>query len=397
MTRTFKIDGWTWHRVEPRLVMPWFADRERLRQENAVKGNELRDVFRVEIEGVGYYVKYHHPDSFLQRVRSGLVSKAKQEFNTARRLGQLGIPVAEPVGWGGRGSRSMLLTREVSGTMSAREYWFGPTGSKATARKHFLNELGLLLKRLLAENIYHPDFHLGNLLVAAARRTCQLTLVDVYGVTMSEPLDEKQRFAMLRMVGALRGELSRSEAIEFLRLHGLAASYRAADELWQKILMAEAAQMEHLWPKRRRKILAGHPKYAELIEIMGREWRIRRDLDGQLMLSPTQAEALDWRKSPYEVRHLSAAEAERQWLMSFRLSFHRLAHPQVCAWITADEEAEEILLIQRLDEPVVAEGVRRQELMDALHLAKVQIPEQLGNLVLHRGRAGLRDVALAEF
>lgn len=393
----FEIDGWTWRSADQRLVAPWFADRERLRRDHSVKGGKLRDVFRVEVDGAGYYVKYHHPDSMFQKMRSGLAPKAKKEFDVARRLDALGIPVVAPVGWGCCGSRSMLLTREAEGAVSARAYWFGTAAEKSGPRQRFLAALGLLLQQLLNAHLYHPDLHLGNLLVTVDRRSCRLTLVDVYGVTVGNPFGANQRFAMLRIVGALRGELSRGEAIEFFRLHGFAPTFPAAADLWRKITVAEARSMELLWPKRRRKILACHPKYAQMTEIMGRAWRIRRGFDGQLAISPEAAEAIDWKHPQFEVRRLSAADAEALWLASFRLSAHRLPHARVLAWISEEETDEEIVLLERLDDPVVAEGSRRQELNDALRDAGIKIPGALGDIVLRHGRACLRDPARTEF
>jgi len=396
MTRHFKIDGWTWHEADRRLVEPWFARREELRRECSIKGSDLRDVFRVAAAGNGYYVKYHHPDSLFQQVRSGLIPKARREFEAARRLAALDLPVVAPVGWGYRGSRSMLLTRECPDAIPAREFWFGPQGARPGWRKRFLAELGGLLRRLFDAQVAHPDLHLGNLLVTADRKGCRLTLVDVYGVIIGEPLDQDQRLAMLSIVAALRGELSRPAAIEFFRLHGLAPSFRAANDLWQRLLTVEARRMEHLWPKRRRKLLACHPRYARLTEILGREWRIAMGLDGQPLLSLEQAENLDWRRPPCEIRKLSAPEAERLWLASFRLTCHRIHHPRVLAWLSADE-GEEILLVERLEDPVVAEGARRQELLDYLALAGIQIPDSLGSVVISRDRVCLRDAASAEF
>jgi hypothetical protein len=397
MSHTLEIDGWTWHVSDPGKITPWFGDRERLRRECAVKGGELRDVFRVEVGGAGHYVKYHHPDSLFQKVRSGLAPKAKKEFATARRLLALGLPVVYPVGWGSRGSRSMLLTREVPGAISAREYWFATAERNPVLRKRFLEAFAALLRQMIDAKIHHPDFHLGNLLVTANRKECRFTLVDVYGVTVGEPLDDEERLAMLRIVGALRGELRRGEAIEFFRLHKFAVSYQAADDLWQKILVAEARQMEHLWPKRRRQILAGNPKYCHTMDILGREWRIRRGLDGEWAVSLSQAEEMDWQRPEFEVRHLSPAAAEALWLTSFRLGFHRIHHPQVVAWIVADEGNEDILLLERLDDPVVVEGGKREEFMGALHAAGIRILDHLGSVVNHGGRPALRNPAEARF
>jgi len=398
MARTFEMDGWTWHGVDAAMVQPWFADRERLRRTCAVKGSDLRDVFRVEVAGKGYFVKYHHPGGIFQQVRSGLVPKAKKEFDTARRLLVAGIPVAEPVGWGSSGSRSMLLTREVAHAQSARAYWFGQAAGREDLRKRFLAALGELLGELLEAHVRHPDFHLGNLLVSADRRRCRLTLVDVYGVALGDSLDEEGRFAMLRILGALRGEMRRPEVIEFLRIHRLATTYPAASALWQRILLAEARQMERLWPKRRGQILAGNLKYVERIEIHGHPWRIRRGLDGRPMIAPAETGEMGLRHLRHDLRHLSPAEAEALWLASFRLDFLRIPHPRVVAWGSgADGGGQDIVLLEPLDDPVVVEGRPREEFMAALRLASVHIPECLGAVVRQAGRPALRDPALAEF
>lgn len=397
MVRNFEIDGWIWHGVDADLVAPWFADRERLRRECAVKGSELRDVFRVEMAGKGYFVKYHHPDTLFQQVRSGIAPKAKKEFDTAHRLLAAGIPVAAPVGWGSCGSRSMLLTREVPGAQSARAYWFGLEAAREDVRKRFLAALGAFLGKLLAAHVQHPDFHLGNLLVSADRRRCRLTLVDVYGVTLGDALDEEACFAMLRILGALRGEMRRAEVIEFLRLHALAPTYPAASELWHRILVAEARQMERLWPKRRRQILAGSTKYLATVDILGCPWRIRRGLDSQPLVGVAEAEEMDWRHLRYDVRRLAPDAAEALWLTSFRLAFHRVHHPRAVAWIAGGDDGSDIVLTEHLDDPVVVEGRLREEFLEGLKMAGIRIPEGLGTVVTHVGRPALRDPAMAEF
>ena len=65
-----KIDNWEWIIDDPEILEPWFADFKIHSETASIKSNAQRDVFIVESGGKTYYVKYSHPGSFLQKIRS---------------------------------------------------------------------------------------------------------------------------------------------------------------------------------------------------------------------------------------------------------------------------------------------------------------------------------------
>ncbi|MEI2999517.1 MAG: hypothetical protein V8T86_01230 [Victivallis sp.] len=117
------------------------------------------------------------------------------------------------------------------------------------------------MKHILESGLFHPDFHLGNILYDKVKRS--FVLVDALGVRRAGFLDRQFRaYRMRRVAMELREILSRERMTAFLSACGIPN----ADAFYDRALDREADALWREWPKRRRQILAGYPKFTRKIE-----------------------------------------------------------------------------------------------------------------------------------
>lgn len=356
------VDGWTWHIVDPEILTPWFSDFKKYLSLNKVKSNELRDVFRMEANGVRYYVKYNHPVSLFSKLRSSIIPQAELEFESAELLSSMDIPVVEMCGWGKKGPESLLISREFEGAINARDFWFASVIENESEKKLFLDGFADFLKHFLASRVYHPDFHLGNLLFKKESKT--FVFVDPYGIKKLSYLKESQRLRILKVVGALRGELSDSEAVAFIERLEI---FEEPQHLWFKILQLCSSEVERLWPKRRGQVLSGNSKYCVKRDYPDFSCLVRKSMQGLPFLTDEQLKDFESLSTQYDLeRCCCRAKAESFWLRSFKFQFHRIRHRMPLAWIKK-EQGNDILIWQKIgdfeepDENSLKEFIRRCE------------------------------------
>ena len=310
---------WTWHLKDPAALNPWFFSLKESIGRGTVKKNNVRTVFVADSELGRCFVKYERPNDWRGCLKAFFRSKALAELNSAQILAEHGVPVVEYWGWGRRGTETMLISKALVGAVDARFLWFSG-GLQQNERLALLDGLAAFLRGLLESNLYHPDLHLGNLLVLPDQK--KFVLVDPYGI---RPIRWKtqESFQMLRLAGAMRGELSAQEAASFLIKTGTESD---APELWARIVAAETEEMQRLWPKRREQILSGS-KYCTLLTLPGgRIAMLRHNINGAAMLSvELLSNGSEWDYS--EKKELPRIDAEALWLASFQLQFERAPQP----------------------------------------------------------------------
>ncbi|MFZ2658094.1 MAG: hypothetical protein WAX69_24390 [Victivallales bacterium] len=339
-----KVNGWDWSITDPSILAPWFDSWKEFAKKNMVKSSRVRAVFKVENNGAAYYVKYNYPVSLTSKIRSSFVPKSKSEFNSSVLLHEHGIPSIEICGWAKRGSESMLIAKELEHSVNARTYWFTEACATEKLKDRFLDSFSEFFRRFMSSGVYHPDFHLGNIMVR--KDDMSFFLVDPYGVEKKKKMLDSQFFKMVRIIGAFRGEINDREAGEILLKARLAKDFQAADAVWYRILAAEAAEVDKLWDKRRLQILAGKGSYSRVFKsCLGQGMSIRNSMDGQAMIDNRilMDEKFD---EKYENERMSESEAESLWLKSFKLQFHRLVHHMPLAWIKIND-AESILVFTK--------------------------------------------------
>jgi hypothetical protein len=321
---TKNIAGWTWRfKAGTKLPEELLADDSA--KKRLVKKNDLREVHYLEgTDGAAYYLKSFKADSFVEKLKALASPKARSEYESFLALEKKSVPCVEYVGWASKGNNSLLLSRGMPSSENALSFWFGKAVHDEDLKKRFLKELAAFLKSFFSAGLFHPDFHLGNLLVNP--ETCEFAIVDPYGIKETPELSAVQRFEMKRILGALRAELDLREAVDLILDSGLSPDPCDAEKLWSRIVEAEAAEMRKLWSKRKTQILSGNSKYCREKIINGEKWMIRNDITGKPMADENDICGNSDFNEKFDRKDFSAEEAEKIWLASFRLQFHRLLH-----------------------------------------------------------------------
>ena len=222
----FRDNGWEWHLKKPAILESWFHSWKQIAKKNMVKSSCVRAVFRVEADKAAYYVKYNYPVSLTSKIHSSFIPKSKSEFDSSLLLGEQGISVVEVCGWGRRGTESMLITGELEDSVNARTFWFSEECLNSQLKNAFLDSLSDFLRKFMSSGFYHPDFHLGNMMIK--RSDMNFVLVDTHGIEKKKKLRDSQYFRMVRVIGALRGEITDRDAGELILKSRLAKDFSAA-------------------------------------------------------------------------------------------------------------------------------------------------------------------------
>jgi lipopolysaccharide kinase (Kdo/WaaP) family protein len=355
------IDKWEWHIENQDLLIPWFAQFHDYIKSSAVKSNAQRDVFIVTSGGQEYYIKYSHPTSLLQKSRSMVMSKSAAEFNSSKLLEQCGIPTPKALGWGKKGSESMLITKAVTDAVNARKFWFSVAVNSPEKQEQFLATFAVFLKKFLNAGLYHPDFHSGNLLVSDKNGDISFILIDPYGIVEMPYANKAKIFEMLCVIGAFRGEINDTKGATLIKKIFPDHTEMQCIETWQKIIISESRKTIRLWEKRQGRILTD-PRYSQVFEQGGKKIRIRKSLAGELVIDLTAA--LQNNHHQFNIQELSTQQSEAKWLESFRKEFHRLPQLLPLAWIQSSG-SRDIIIFEKdhISELSKTEIEQRQQLV----------------------------------
>lgn len=227
-----------WHFAGAAVEKELSADPlQLLADAETVKTNAVRKVFR----NGPFYIK-------LDR-RAG--KSFSGEFAGAMLCVKYGIPVVDHLAWGHSSEGAILVTREAEGFVESSAFF-----RKRQSRKH-CEALACFLAKIFASPLYHPDLHLGNVLIHP--ETAQCRLVDVHGVRKRNLFDRLFRMGrMKRCIMELRNICSDSEMIDLITRCGITCGER----FFRKSLAREHLLLEALQPKRRRQIMEGYFKYT---------------------------------------------------------------------------------------------------------------------------------------
>ena len=238
-------------------------------------------------------------------------SCALSELDSAVLLAQYGIPTVEYLAGGlGENGESILITRAFPDSFSVlayveKEFTYGGKDGRLFRRK-FVE----FLRPLLDGRIFHPDFHLGNVLYSVSRDA--FALVDVYKVRRANLLDRFRRYRMNRIVLELRSGVPAAEMIELLARAGIPAP----EHFWRTGLVREKHAIDREWPRRERQILSGYPKFIR------REGALWRSVDASGDVLPLEH---------CERIRLSEAGLRKQLLEHFRMQLDLVRHRRVAA------------------------------------------------------------------
>jgi len=352
------IDKWEWHIENMDLLDSWFAKFHDHVKSASVKSNAQRDVFIVESKGAKYYVKYSHPNSMFQKSRSIITSKSAAEFNSSKLLKKYGIPTPDALGWGRKGSESMLITKAVTDAVNARKFWFSTALNNHKKQEQFLANLAAFLEKFLTSGLFHPDFHPGNLLVSDKDGKISFILIDPYGIVKMKTLNFSKIFEMLCIIGAFRGELNDSQGAALIGKIFPDYTAETCMTRWQQIVVAESKKTVKLWDKRKDRIISDS-RYSQVFERDGKNIRIRKSLAGELVINLN--DALKINNQQFDIQELESHQAERQWLKSFQKEFHRLPQALPLAWIQAPESQDIIIFEKKYTTGLSENEIRNRE------------------------------------
>ncbi|MCL6704177.1 lipopolysaccharide kinase InaA family protein [Pseudomonas sp. T1.Ur] len=160
----------------------WSRELDAVDEPNTVGGG-WSSVFRLELEGQGYYLK--RQSNYLTRTFSHPFGEPSfsREFRNISRYRQLGIPALQAVFYGQRKVdgevRAILLTRALDGwddLDSLLQRWSSLTAAQRTT---ILNACGQLARRLHAMHQVHGCFYPKHIFLQATESGYQAQLIDL--------------------------------------------------------------------------------------------------------------------------------------------------------------------------------------------------------------------------
>lgn len=208
-------------------------------QPECVKSNPVRQVLHVP----GLYLKLDK--------RPG--HSFEGEFRAAQFVSSCGIPAVPHLACGIHEGSAALITQEAADTCDLIALSGSP--AEPALLENFARFTGLILR----SPIFHPDFHLGNIL--CRKKTQEFLLIDLHGIRRRTLFD--RLFAMHRMYRIIlewREGLSDARLTELLTIAGVPH----ASTFLPLQLKREAAHLKHEFPRRARQILSGYAKFTRI-------------------------------------------------------------------------------------------------------------------------------------
>lgn len=280
-------------------VARWYYSNDEVRRElgenpldlladaETVKTNAVRKVFR----SGEYFIK-------LDRRGSG---SFKGEFRSAQLCCRYGIPAVEHLAWGKTPEGFFLVTRAADGFVEMARVF------KSRQKWQVYEAAADFLASILNSDLYHPDLHLGNVLIAPANN--DIKLVDLHGIREKNFFDNFRFYMMQRCIMELRDHVSDSEMLELIKRCGI----RRETAFFRKALLRESLLLRKIFPKRQRQVMNGYFKFTNLRS------------DGLLVDITASPDDLD------AAEEIQLPEAEKVFLFHFFLMLAHIPHRRVLA------------------------------------------------------------------
>ncbi len=156
-----------------------------------------------------YYLKYDHPLRWSDKVKGPLRPKVKKEYLITRCLSDLKVPVVEPVFCAWTAFQGIFVSKAVVG-VNFDDQW-RRVKNAPNLRQAFLTSWRALILAVLQNNLYHPDFHAGNIMAVQDGQVFSCFLIDVVDVKICRRLSEWRILQNLRSLEAMYHELNQEE------------------------------------------------------------------------------------------------------------------------------------------------------------------------------------------
>ncbi|MCH7591021.1 glycosyltransferase, partial [PVC group bacterium] len=165
-----------------------------------LKESSVRKIWRFPAGGAsGFVIKKHIPKGAGKWLRQWFSSsQAKREYQAAWHLQSLGIPTVTPLAYGtsthqGIRKESFIIFEEIKnlGVLSVIYEDFQKNG--CSFPKDDLKCLAEITAKMHTRNIYHADFHIGNIGVVDHRTSKQFIIMDLQRIKFKGHLSKRNR------------------------------------------------------------------------------------------------------------------------------------------------------------------------------------------------------------
>ncbi len=193
--KTFSYKNIHWHTGNEEAVISCLN----LPFSHTVKENRVREVYfcaESPEATARYFVKMAKPERSFRKVKTLFRNKSRSEFQSFELLKAQGIPVVEYVAWGKKGQEGFLITEALYDYQEMSDLF---KNSSPLENLKITEAVTDLLIGLINHDLFHPDFHFGNMMGRWQECQMEIRLLDVYGVVRKKST-MKEKFAMLRLV-----------------------------------------------------------------------------------------------------------------------------------------------------------------------------------------------------
>ena len=224
-----------------------------------IKQNPKRKVYRLSFpSGEELYLKLFARQNIF---RSVLRFPARVEYQSARQLEQLGLPVIRYLAWGRfPNSGGFCISEGIPDAVPARQYVFQTLIHELDRQPDFFRQLAAAIRILADQRIRHPDLHLGNILWSL--KTRQLYLADPWGVHPTPFWRFRNRMELCWPWLELKGSVPDEILLQGIRESGLATDSETASRLLNLTLIRYERRMRQHKEKFEIRILSGKSKFA---------------------------------------------------------------------------------------------------------------------------------------
>lgn len=175
----------------------------------------------------------------------------KKEFDNARYLEELGVPVVKHVAYGRSASGAYLVTEALEGAVELGDFC-----RNRIPESSFMLKLVSFVRNLQRVKLRHRDLHTGNVLYVP--NSAVFSLVDVRAVKRNRFWHPYRKEEFFELLAGVRDNLPENEMIHYLELAGCRdAKKYLADEDKRKLKALKLIRQ-----RRRKQILSGYPKFT---------------------------------------------------------------------------------------------------------------------------------------
>ncbi len=246
------VSKWRWLAGGPEMLASCFDEEKGICNGVLIKQNGRRRVWRLENSNGIFYAKYEK-----QPLLSAMFDrKAGKEYKATLLLKELQIPSVFYIAYARRGlTESLLVSREIPDTVSAKEFWFRLAESDSELRKSFLNTIRSLLIQMRQERLRHGDFHAGNILLS--QDGTQAYLIDCEQVRRAHSASITE---LARIVVDFLPTITDAEA-EYI----ISPLTSSPAELLKEVKTRLRKQIAGEWARREKQIRSGNSKFCRKI------------------------------------------------------------------------------------------------------------------------------------